>query len=676
MNVRRPESSKALFEWLAERRGLLARRWLRALRQDPLLERIAEVATPHLFSAIDPVLTDVIAMLKSGAEPTSSEAQREHVRNYASSRWRPGYRFDDLYRELNLFERCLHVMVREYFARDGAARDQQPAAHRAIEDFFSAVTHDTIQQFVEEQQLHLSAANQASEDAAFALARVEERLRMAASAASLGIFEWHVPTKRGIWENDLMYRITGQPKTSGPLSCHAFVRQLAHPEDADGLLNRYLHAMRHDNEFHSRFRVHRIDDGALRFVEMHGRFRRDRAGEIDSFVGTLEDVTRSVLAEHALQDADRKKDAFLATLAHELRNPLAPIRTAAALIRSGANSEASLDVAAVIERQCAHLARLIDDLLDVSRIGTGKIRLDRRPYDLRESIQCAMEINEPKARERGHTIDRDIPDCPLVVDGDATRLTQVFSNLLDNALKYSDDGTRVMLSVSVMEHAVVVTVKDAGIGIAPELLASLFERYVQLAPADARARSGLGIGLSVVRNLVEMHDGSVVANSEGVGKGATFTVTLPTTTVAPAPPATGPAVAWDEAALSSRRILLVDDNVDALAAMAALLADHEVRTAASGEEAIGVAARFDADFAILDIDLPDMSGFELARELRKMPGMQSTRFIALSGFGAEEDVSHSREEGFSCHFIKPVDPNALFSALKHHPADSGDAFPE
>ncbi len=669
MNTRLGVPLYALATHLEQRRGVLVRRWIRAVRADPALERIRGLSVEQMFDGVPPILEEVAELLRSGVETAVPAARGDHARAHARARWRLGYRFDDLYRELDLFQRCLRQLAREFFSQGNWDRDVQAAAHQVIENFFSAATHAAIRRFVEEQSAHVDTVNRQRDDTARALERVEERLRMAASAAGLGIFEWHVPTKAGVWENRLMYAITGRPESLGPLSCHAFVRELAHPDDAEMLIRRYLQAMDSRDEFHCQFRIRRLDDGSVRYVEMHGRFRSDAHGAIESFVGTLADVTRRMLAEQSLQEADRKKDAFLATLAHELRNPLAPIRTAAAIIRKQQTVEGD-DVHSIIERQCAHLARLIDDLLDVSRIGTGKIRLQRRTMDLRQAIRDAVEINVPKAREHGHAIELSLPDEPVWVDGDSTRLIQIFSNLLDNALKYSDDGKRVRLAAGVSQQIVQIVVADQGMGIPTSLLASLFEPYVQLAPASSRARSGLGIGLSVVRNLVDMHGGRVSALSEGEGRGSTFVVTLPLAAEAPSAAPSGveprPAAGQDGSAV--RRILLVDDNHDALDAMAMLLVDHEIRRAADAGEALALVADFPAELAILDIDLPDMSGYELARELRKSPGMARAVFVALSGFGTPEDVARSRAEGFDHHFVKPVDPEELLRFL-------GDAEP-
>ncbi|MGS1041746.1 PAS domain-containing sensor histidine kinase [Burkholderia glumae] len=500
-----------LVRYLEERAGVLARRWLRNARNDPSLARICGLPPAALLQGIAPILNTVCSVLDGERDDALPATAGDLARSHARDRWKLGYRFDDLYRELYLFQRCLQQMAREFFASVASPKDAQGDLHGLIEEFFSAVTHAAIREFVEEQSIQIASANRLRVEAAKALAKTDERLRMAALATGLGIFEWHVPTKAGVWENQLMYEITGQAESLGPLSCHAFVRKLVHPDDADRMVSAYVQAMRDRGEYHTSFRIRRIDDGAVRYVEMHGRFREDDRGAIESFVGTLSDVTRRTLAEESLRDADRRKDAFLAMLAHELRNPLAPIRTAAAVLRRREIAGEGSDMHVIIERQSAHLARLIDDLLDVSRIGTGKIRLRREILDLRDAIRAAVEINAPRASAHGQMVELALPPQALIVDGDVTRLTQVFSNLLDNALKYSPDGRKVTITARATEEFVQVSVADQGFGIPTDLLASLFEPYVQLAPDHERARSGLGIGLSVVRDLVNMHGGTVVA---------------------------------------------------------------------------------------------------------------------------------------------------------------------
>jgi CheY-like chemotaxis protein len=298
----------------------------------------------------------------------------------------------------------------------------------------------------------------------------------------------------------------------------------------------------------------------------------------------------------------------------------------------------------------------------VSRISCGKIRLQREVFDFRAAVQGAVEINLPIANEHRDRINVNIPGEPVLVNGDRTRLTQVVSNLLDNAIKYSDEDTEITIDATVHDDQVQIVVSDKGIGIPASQLDRMFEAYVQLASPDGRWRSGLGIGLSVVQNLVDMHGGSVAAASDGLGSGSRFTVTLP---IARAP-AIGTTDPTEPAGQQTRRlrVLVVDDNRDAPESLAMILHDHEVQCAFDGEAALTVAQEFHADVVILDIGLPGISGYELARRLRALPRTANAVLIALSGFGAPEDLARSREAGCEQHFVKPVNPETLIDFLR------------
>jgi two-component system CheB/CheR fusion protein len=300
--------------------------------------------------------------------------------------------------------------------------------------------------------------------------------------------------------------------------------------------------------------------------------------------------------------------------------------------------------------------------MDVSRISSGKIRLQREVFDFRAAVQGAVEINLPIANEHRDRFNVNIPGEPVLVNGDRTRLTQVVSNLLDNAIKYSDEDTEITIDATVHDDQVQIVVSDKGIGIPASQLDRMFEAYVQLASPDGRWRSGLGIGLSVVQNLVDMHGGSVAAASDGLGSGSRFTVTLP---IARAP-AIGTTDPTEPAGQQTRRlrVLVVDDNRDAAESLAMILHDHEVQCAFDGEAALTVAQEFHADVVILDIGLPGISGYELARRLRALPRTANAVLIALSGFGAPEDLARSREAGCEQHFVKPVNPETLIDFLR------------
>jgi PAS domain S-box-containing protein len=361
------------------------------------------------------------------------------------------------------------------------------------------------------------------------------------------------------------------------------------------------------------------------------------------------DITERMRAVEALKDADRRKDEFLATLAHELRNPLAPIRSALEMLRLMDAAGPELHMARdVIGRQLDGLVRLVDDLLDVSRITFGKVQLRREPIDLRTVAEDALGTSKPLLQEAGHRVSVRLPAAPLRVDGDAVRLSQVISNLLSNAAHYTPHPGEIALEAGRDGDQAFITVQDNGAGIPREMLSRVFEPFMQGSGPGAPMPAGIGIGLSLAKLLVELHGGTVRAESEGAGKGSRFEVRLPL-----------------DAAAQRRRFLLVDDNVDAAAAQAALLRmhGHEVETAHSGEEALERASRFCPEVVLLDLGMPGMDGFEVARELRATPEGRGATLIAQTGWGQDADRRKTAAAGFDAHLTKPVDLGALMETL-------------
>jgi signal transduction histidine kinase len=381
------------------------------------------------------------------------------------------------------------------------------------------------------------------------------------------------------------------------------------------------------------------------------------------------EVAERTRAEHALKEADRQKDEFLAMLAHELRNPLAPIRNAVALMRRKPVVDPHLQQARdVIDRQLSQLTRLVDDLLDVSRITRGRINLNPEVIRVGDLIARACETTEPLIQERGHTFRTEIADRTLAVHGDGLRLTQAIGNVLANAAKYTDRGGQITLDARRNGAQVEIRVRDSGIGIAPERLAHIFDLFTQF-HAQGDYQTGLGIGLAIVRRLVEMHGGTVSAASGGAGQGSEFLICLPLTSGSgerheALPPAT---VA---AAPTGRRILVADDNADALESLAILLtlSGHEVYRALDGTLALEAAERYMPDVALLDIGMPQLSGYDVARQIRARPWGRQLVLVALTGWGQESDRRRSQEAGFNCHLVKPVDPEELNRLLAQLPA--------
>ncbi len=409
--------------------------------------------------------------------------------------------------------------------------------------------------------------------------------------------------------------------------------------------------------------------GAIAFIAAESGHRFDEAD-----LAVAQDLAdRAAIAiENAqlyreLRDADRRKDEFLATLAHELRNPLAPIRNALQLLRMpGASVAVADDARLMMERQLQQMVRLVDDLLDVSRITRNRLELRRERIEFAAVIQSAIETSRPLIEQGRHKLTVHLPTDGVYLDGDAVRLAQVFSNLLNNSAKYTEPGGDISLTAQVDDGQVVVRVADTGIGIPAESLPQVFEMFSQVERNLNRAQGGLGIGLTLVRRLVEMHGGSVEAHSAGPEKGSEFVVRLPT--VAPAPaeaaPRDEPAPAAEAAAPS--RVLVVDDNLDAAKSLAALLKmqGHEVRVAYDGRSALELAAGFLPQFVLLDIGMPGMDGYEVARRLRTIPNLQRARLAALTGWGQPEDRRRSAEAGFDYHLVKPVEPQRLQELLE------------
>ena len=386
-------------------------------------------------------------------------------------------------------------------------------------------------------------------------------------------------------------------------------------------------------------------------------------------IGQLVDAFNAMLAEvgrrsEALREADQRKDEFLATLAHELRNPLAPLRNALEILRLVGNDPGkSLVARQMMERQLAQMVRLVDDLLDVSRITTGKLAVRKAVIDLQAPLRDAVETVKPFLEARKHRLEMDLPGEPMPVEGDRTRLGQVFANLLNNAAKYTHEGGVLTLEARMEPRDAVVTVSDNGIGLAPESLAGIFDMFVQVDRTLERSQAGLGVGLTLARRLVALHDGVIEVHSAGLGQGSAFTVRLPLSfarlqagTVDAEP---------DRESARAHRILLADDNVDFTVSLAQLLAarGHEVRTAHDGAEALAIAAQFAPDVAFLDIGMPKVHGYEVARRLRADPRTARCVLVAVTGWGQENDRRRAREAGFDRHLVKPVDAQEIEAML-------------
>jgi signal transduction histidine kinase len=371
-------------------------------------------------------------------------------------------------------------------------------------------------------------------------------------------------------------------------------------------------------------------------------------------------------AEQTLREADQRKDQFLATLAHELRNPLAPIRNAVQILRAQAAPDTpSRDLQEIIDRQIGQMARLVDDLLDINRISRGKLELRTAPVTLEQVIQGAVETSRPLIDLHQHRLEVSLPEEPLVLDGDLTRLSQVFANLLNNAAKFTQGPGTIQLSAERIGHEVMVSIIDSGVGIPTSQMANIFELFSQGGVEKGSTGGGLGIGLSLVKQLVELHHGRVTARSEGTGRGSEFRVYLPLASEQQLPAASQPSAQKRDSAAAPLRILVVDDSEDAAHTLATLLeiSGYEMHIAHDGEQALAVAESCRPDVVLLDIGMPKLNGYEVCRRFRELDWGRRMIVIALTGWGQDQDRQRTADAGFNHHLVKPADPAALLQML-------------
>jgi PAS domain S-box-containing protein len=434
--------------------------------------------------------------------------------------------------------------------------------------------------------------------------------------------------------------------------------------DAPGLLDRYVSVIERDQE--CEFEIMSIGTSS-------GRWFNVIASPLQGSVAVwFSEITERKRIEQDLHEAARRKDEFLATLAHELRNPLAPIRQGVQLSRAPLSTEAqrrwSLEV---IERQVNQMSLLLDDLLDVSRVGRGTLLLRKSAESLAALVDTAVETARPHVEAKRHRLRVELPETPVMLDIDPLRMAQVLGNLLTNAAKYTDPGGEILLSVELQPSTVVIRVQDTGIGLGPDQITQVFEMFAQIPGAVEKSQGGLGIGLALARGLVRLHGGNISAHSDGPGRGSTFTVSLPSSCVCvESAPAAGGDLCDDAQAVSRHRptrcILIADDNIDAADSLAELLRldGHEVYVAYDGEEALATFSRVQPEAALLDVGMPGLSGLEVVRAIRKNPSGQRATLIAVTGWGQERDKHSALEAGFDHHMTKPMIPEAVQAMLE------------
>jgi PAS domain S-box-containing protein len=496
-----------------------------------------------------------------------------------------------------------------------------------------------------------------------ALRESEARFRALADASPALIYQFD-PDGRLLYLNQRGSETGAAAPAAGSGAVSGW-RSLVRPEDMQACLREVCEGIRQRAAYTQRHRVP-ARDGSLRWFESHAAPWYSGDGLHRGYVGISLDITGAVQAEEALKEADRRKDEFLAVLAHELRNPLAPISNAVQLMRRPDGRRQSDRVVEMIGRQVRQIVRLVDDLMEVSRITRGKIDLRLERVPLAEIIHAAVETSQPAIERAGHQLSVALPEEPLVLMADRVRLTQVFANLLNNAAKYTDPGGRIRIDVWPDGGQVLASVRDTGIGIPAEALPRVFDMFAQAHRAAGRGQGGLGIGLTMVRSLVEMHHGTVQALSAGSGMGSEFVVRLP---LAPLEDGwaerRGPAQARPYAPFAGQRMLVVDDNRDAADTLALLLeADGaEVRVAYDGRAALAAAESFQPSSVLLDIGMPGMDGWEVARRLRQDQRFAGLRIVALTGWGQDSDRRQTRNRGFTHHLTKPVSLEDLHRIL-------------
>jgi PAS domain S-box-containing protein len=483
---------------------------------------------------------------------------------------------------------------------------------------------------------------------------------------------------RNIYASDSFLRLIGMSQKE----CNdlGWVNAL-HPDDVRATVVAWNETVRAGGPWYREHRV-RGTDGRFHPILAQGVPIRDDRGQITGWAGINLDISRLKHTEEALREADRRKDEFLATLAHELRNPLAPIRHAVRILDSAAADATQHRWGReVIARQVRHMAWLLDDLLDVSRITRGQLDLKKDYVDLRTIVEMAVETARPLIEAKHHSLAVNLPEDAVKLEADPLRLSQVISNLLTNAAKYTDAAGRIALSAAVEQTELVIRVKDSGIGLTPATIPGLFTMFSQVNSAIDRAEGGLGIGLALVKGLVALHGGQVSASSEGLGRGSEFTVRLPQGLVSPESASRDAMASPAKPAVERKRgkVLVADDNRDAAATLAAVLemAGYEVVIAYSGEEALEVGARARPQVVLLDIGMPGMTGYETARRMRLEAWGRRALLIAVTGWGQDDDKRKAQSAGFDQHLTKPVDPDEIETVLAAYlssaPAVSGHA---
>lgn len=499
-----------------------------------------------------------------------------------------------------------------------------------------------------------------------ALSRREAVLAQAGKMAHLGAWEIEITHPENMNANPLtwsdeVYRIFGYQPRSLPVSNDLFFERV-HPDDRAKIAAAVAEAIANKHSYSIEHRIVR-PDGSERVVQENAELVFNHRGVLLRVIGAVQDVTERKQIEDALREMDQRKNEFMGMLSHELRNPLTPIRNSLYILeRAAPGGEQAQRAYQVIERQTAHLARLVDDLLDVTRIARGKVTLQRKRIELCELVRRTAEDHRSLFAQYGIELVVKASCAEAWIHADPTRIAQVIGNLLQNALKFTDRGGKTVVSIDVDRESGCATLKvwDTGQGIEPGLLVRIFQPFIQVDQSLDRSKGGLGLGLALVKGMVELHGGTVVARSEGLGKGAEFSVCLPLDKRTVASPMEAPI-----AAVSRQRVLIIEDNVDAAESLkeALALGNHEVAAVFNGPEGLVKAREFRPDVVLCDIGLPGMSGYEVARAFRADPELKGTHLIALTGYAGPDDQQQAKQAGFDLHLSKPPVMEKLEEAL-------------
>ncbi|MBG9389863.1 ATP-binding protein [Caenimonas aquaedulcis] len=506
---------------------------------------------------------------------------------------------------------------------------------------------------LDELALRAQTLQQANE----ALQQSDERYQLAVRGSSAGLWDWDMVADT-MFYSPRFKALLGYDAQEFPDLPSSLVN-IMHADDVPRIRSALRDHIAHDAPYQFECRL-RLKSGEWRWFLVTGMAQRNAMGKAFRMAGSVIDVTERKMAEQVLQESNRAKDEFIATLAHELRNPLAPIRTGLEILKKDtANGPASQRARDTMERQLAHMIRLIDDLLDISRINSGKIRLEPGRIRLSGALESAVEISRPAMEARGHELTVRLPAPDIELMGDATRIAQAVGNLLNNAAKYTPPRGHVKLEARQEGGAAVIEVSDDGVGIPPEMLETVFSLFTQVGRTLDRAQGGLGIGLYLVRSLVELHRGTVTAHSDGPGQGSRFTIRIPC--LLRAAPVAEPQEPVAAAPAGGMKVLVVDDNEDAAETLATVLemTGRSTKTVFTGEDVQAAAEAFRPDVVLLDIGLPGISGYQVARQLRADPRFARTVLIAVTGWGSADDRRRSAEAGFDEHLTKPIDLAAL-----------------